>query len=133
MVIAHLPLLGLDTWRLLRAPAKRQLAELSVERLNTVTEMARQRSPKMLGCVITRHDGRLAVASIRRGAAVHRRFLRTGALPVIRSVALIAAAITTAGFLSASACAKTLADPNPPPRRSPPPGVQPGAKIKMNP
>jgi hypothetical protein len=120
----------LDTTRCGALRAVRQLAESSVERLNIVMEMTRQRSPKMLGCAVARRDRRPAVANIRRDAAVHRRFLRAGALPVIRSAALIAAAIAAAGFLSASASAQTLADPNPPPKWSPPPAAQPGAKAK---
>jgi hypothetical protein len=105
--------------------SKRQLAESSVKRLNIVMVMARQKGPKMLGCAVARRDSRLAGASVRRDAAVHRRFPRTGALPIICSAALIAAAVATAGF----ARAQTLADPNPPPRRSPP-AVQPGTKVK---
>jgi hypothetical protein len=61
---------------------------------------------------------------------VHCRILRAGTLPILGSVALIAAAIATAGLLSASACAQTLVDPNPPPKRSTPPSIQPTAKAK---
>jgi hypothetical protein len=91
-------------------------------------EMARQRSAKMLRWDVTRRDGRPGRRDHREVAAVNCRILRTGALPIICSAALMAAAIGAAGFLSASACAQTLADPNPP-RRSPP-AVQPGAKAK---
>jgi hypothetical protein len=59
---------------------------------------------------------------------VNCRIVRTGALPIVRSAALIAAAVT-AGLLSSSARAQTLADPNPQPRRAPP-AVQSDAKAK---
>jgi len=61
---------------------------------------------------------------------VNCRIVRMGALPVIRTVALIAAVAGTFGLFASSVCAQTLADPSPPAKRSPPSAVQHNAKAK---